>query len=70
MKLICYHLQKSAFISSVPWPGRSVVLLRPSSSSEEHERNEANSKLKDLWGKAVKVVKGKEKKEEIGEDEL
>ena len=50
-----------------------VVLLRPSSSSEEHERKEANSKLRDLWGRASSVVKGKDEEraeeEEIKEDE-
>jgi predicted PurR-regulated permease PerM len=48
-----------------------VVLLRPPSSSEEHERDEAHSKLRDLWGKASNIVKGKddEEDEEIIEDE-
>jgi predicted PurR-regulated permease PerM len=35
-----------------------VVLLRPPSTSEEHERDEAHSKLRDLWGKASNAVKG------------
>lgn len=50
-----------------------VVLLRPPSSSEEHERNEANLKLKDLWGRASNVIKGQngesDKNEAIKEDE-
>lgn len=50
-----------------------VVLLRPPSSSEEHERKEAHLKLRDLWGKVSNVVKGKdgesEEDEEIIEDE-
>ena len=50
-----------------------VVLLRPPSSSEEHERNEAHLKLRDLWGKVSNVVKGQDKdgeeNEEILEDE-
>ena len=50
-----------------------VVLLRPPSSSEEHERNEAHLKLRDLWGKVSNVVKGQDKDgeedEEIIEDE-
>jgi AI-2 transport protein TqsA len=33
-----------------------VVLLRPPTSSEEHERDEAHSKLRDLWGKVSNVV--------------
>ena len=45
-----------------------VVLLRPPSSSEEHERNEANSKLKDLWVDVSSAVKGDDKEDE--EDEV
>jgi predicted PurR-regulated permease PerM len=45
-----------------------VVLLRPPSSSEEHERNEANSKLKDLWVNVSSAVKGDDKEDE--EDEM
>ena len=51
-----------------------VVLLRPPSSSEEHERNEANSKLKDLWVDVSSAVKGDDKEDEedevIGEQEV
>lgn len=34
-----------------------VVLLRPPSTSDEHERDEANSKLRDLWGKVKNTVR-------------
>jgi predicted PurR-regulated permease PerM len=44
-----------------------VVLLRPPSTSEEHERDEAHSKLRDLWGKASNAVKGHD--DEVEDDE-
>ena len=47
-----------------------VVLLRPPSSSEEHERNEAHLKLRDLWGKVSNVVKGQGKEGEENEEIL
>jgi hypothetical protein len=37
-----------------------VVLTRPSSSSEEHEKVEASLKLKDLWNNVSKVVSGED----------
>jgi predicted PurR-regulated permease PerM len=37
-----------------------VVMMRSSSSSEEHEKVEADLKLKDLWSKVSKAVSGKE----------
>lgn len=35
-----------------------VVLVRPSTSSEEHERNEATLKLKDVWNRVSNMAKG------------
>lgn len=34
-----------------------VVLMRSSSSSEEHEKSEASGKLKDLWGRVTSVIR-------------
>jgi len=41
-----------------------VILMRPSSSSEEHEKKEASLKLKDLWSKVTNVVGSEEAESE------
>ena len=41
-----------------------VVLMRPSSSSEEHEKVEADLKLKDMWGKVSNAVLGEDAESE------
>jgi len=41
-----------------------VVLMRPSTSSEEHEKQEASLKLKDLWTKVSDAVSGEDDKAE------
>ena len=45
-----------------------VVLLRPPSTSEEHEREEAHSKLRDVWGKVTSVVSGQDEESEGDEE--
>jgi hypothetical protein len=41
-----------------------VVLTRPSSSSEEPEKEEASLKLKDLWNNVSIVVSGEDSESE------
>jgi predicted PurR-regulated permease PerM len=41
-----------------------VVLMRPSASSEEHEKKEASLKLKDLWSKVSSAVSGEDDESE------